>query len=154
MVLDLARPQDTLRLGRCLGKILRAGDMVGLWGGLGVGKTTLARGVITMYHPEFFVPSPTFGLVHTYSWGETELWHVDLYRLEGATPDLGLEEAEGILLVEWAERMERTEENMEFWKERLDIHLKERDGARQAQLEGHGERGQELAKKIMRAWVS
>ena len=99
----------TLALGARLADTLRAGDVVSLSGDLGAGKTTLARGLIQSRLGKVEVPSPTYTLVQTYDWGETKLWHCDLYRLE--RPDdiyeLGLDEAmdDCIVLIEWAERM-------------------------------------------------
>src|SRR5262245_18780549 len=86
--------------GRRLARMLRRGDVVALKGGLGVGKTTLARAIVAGLSPDSGdVPSPTFTLVQTYpaalSDGPAELWHFDLYRLD--RPDqvyeLGIEEA-------------------------------------------------------------
>ncbi|MEO5375594.1 MAG: tRNA (adenosine(37)-N6)-threonylcarbamoyltransferase complex ATPase subunit type 1 TsaE [Alphaproteobacteria bacterium] len=98
-------------LGRALGAVLRAGDVVALRGDLGVGKTELARAVVrAALGPDEEVPSPTFTLVQTYDMpGAVTLWHMDLYRLEkaGDALELGIEEAfaEGICLIEWPERL-------------------------------------------------
>jgi tRNA threonylcarbamoyladenosine biosynthesis protein TsaE len=102
----------THAFGRRLATLLRRGDAVALKGGLGVGKTTLARAIVAGLSPESGdVPSPTFTLVQTYpialSDGPAELWHFDLYRLD--KPDqvyeLGIEDAlaEGVSLIEWPE---------------------------------------------------
>jgi tRNA threonylcarbamoyladenosine biosynthesis protein TsaE len=111
-LLDLAA---TAAFGRRLAKLLRRGDVVALKGGLGTGKTTLARAIVAGLSPGVEeVPSPTFTLVQTYPvalrGGPAELWHFDLYRLE--RPDqvyeLGIEEAlaEGVSLIEWPELAE------------------------------------------------
>ncbi|MBM2575831.1 tRNA (adenosine(37)-N6)-threonylcarbamoyltransferase complex ATPase subunit type 1 TsaE [Jannaschia sp. Os4] len=113
-VVDLPDADATAALGARLADGLRPGDAVTLRGGLGMGKTHLARACIHALQrsagtaPEE-VPSPTFTLVQTYEVGGTEVWHLDLYRL--ATPDeaweLGLEEAleRAICLIEWPERL-------------------------------------------------
>ena len=89
--------------------VLRPGDVVRLSGGLGAGKTTLARGLIQSRLGEVEVPSPTYTLVQTYDWGSEELWHCDLYRLERPEDayELGLVDAmeDCIVLIEWADRM-------------------------------------------------
>jgi tRNA threonylcarbamoyladenosine biosynthesis protein TsaE len=111
-VIDLPDLAATDAFGRRLAIGLRRGDVVALAGGLGVGKTTLARAIIAGLSPESEeVPSPTFTLVQTYPValgdGPAELWHFDLYRLD--RPDqvyeLGIEEAlaEGVSLIEWPE---------------------------------------------------
>ena len=101
----------TERLGAALAARLRPRDTVALEGGLGAGKTTLARAILRAASaaPDLVVPSPTFTLVEVYDTPKGAFWHFDLYRLE--TPEqvfeLGWEEAraDGIVLVEWAERL-------------------------------------------------
>jgi len=105
---DLAATQ---RLGLFLANHMQAGDIVALEGGLGAGKSELARAIIRHLCPdEDDIPSPTFTLVQTYE-PETlpQLLHFDLYRLE--TPEdafaLGIEDAfvDSICLIEWPERL-------------------------------------------------
>lgn len=87
------------------------GDLVALQGGLGAGKTTLARAVLRAAtgDPALIVPSPTFTLVEIYDTPRGAFWHFDLYRLEAAEQvlELGWEEArvDGVTLVEWPERL-------------------------------------------------
>lgn len=103
--------QTTEALGATLAARLRPGDVVGLRGELGAGKTTLARAILRAAagDPDLIVPSPTFTLVEVYETPRGTYWHFDLYRLE--TPEqvyeLGWEEAlsEGIVLIEWPERL-------------------------------------------------
>ncbi|HLB07830.1 MAG TPA: tRNA (adenosine(37)-N6)-threonylcarbamoyltransferase complex ATPase subunit type 1 TsaE [Alphaproteobacteria bacterium] len=99
----------TEALGARLAAVLESGDVVGLKGPLGSGKTTLARAVIAALGGTEEVPSPTFTLVQIYELARGPLWHVDLYRLERAEDalELGLEEAlaEAIVLIEWPEKL-------------------------------------------------
>ncbi len=109
--LPLADETATEQLGATLAARLKPGDVVGLKGELGAGKTTLARAILraAMDDPALIVPSPTFTLVEVYETPHGTYWHFDLYRLE--TPEqvfeLGWEEAraEGIVLLEWPERL-------------------------------------------------
>lgn len=105
-------PDDvaTTALGALLATLLRAGDTVLLNGGIGAGKTHLARAFIqAKLGRAEEVPSPTFTLVQTYDADDCEIWHADLYRL--SHPDevleLGLEAAfeTGICFIEWPERL-------------------------------------------------
>jgi tRNA threonylcarbamoyladenosine biosynthesis protein TsaE len=109
--LPLADETATEQLGATLAARLKPGDVVGLKGELGAGKTTLARAILRAAadDPVLIVPSPTFTLVEVYDTPRGTYWHFDLYRLE--TPEqvfeLGWEEAraDGIVLLEWPERL-------------------------------------------------
>jgi tRNA threonylcarbamoyladenosine biosynthesis protein TsaE len=102
----LATEADTLALGARLAGLLSAGDVVGLSGELGAGKTTLVRGLLRALGYEGEVRSPTFNLIQEFA-TEPPVCHVDLYRLETAAQvaDLGLRDYSSfVLLVEWPER--------------------------------------------------
>jgi tRNA threonylcarbamoyladenosine biosynthesis protein TsaE len=99
----------TAALGVRLAAELKAGDLVLLEGGLGAGKTALARAVIRTLvgDPVLEVPSPSFSLVQPYEAYGVPVLHADLYRLrEGREVDeLGLlDRADAIVLVEWPDR--------------------------------------------------
>ncbi len=105
--------EETSSVARALSPDLCPGDAILLEGGLGAGKTHFARALIQArlagagFHEE--VPSPTYTLVQTYSDGEIELLHVDLYRLSGpdAIAELGLDEAfaNAVCMIEWPDRL-------------------------------------------------
>ncbi len=118
-----ASPDETITCGQRIGKLLRPGDVIALYGDLGAGKTTLTRGIATGLGLDADIHSPTFTLIHEHI-GTVPLYHVDLYRLAGAdeVESLGLEEyiyGDGVTIVEWADRMETT-----LPHERLDITLR------------------------------
>lgn len=101
---------ETKRIGSKIGKILKAGDVVTLEGGLGAGKTTMVKGLAKGLgvRSEKKVLSPTFVLVHEYP-GREKVFHIDWYRLKRVTgADAYLAEecfaSEGVTLVEWPER--------------------------------------------------
>lgn len=98
-----------LAFGARLGQALEPGDVVTLSGGLGAGKTTLARGLVQQALPNETVPSPTYTLVQNYDMPKFTLWHCDLYRLEHPDEayELGLIDAMGedVCLLEWPDRL-------------------------------------------------
>lgn len=104
-------PDDsaTAAFGASLAAELAPGDIVVLEGGLGAGKTALARAIIRSLarDPALDVPSPTFALVQPYDTPVGPVLHADLYRLGDPreVDELGLLDNPGaIVLVEWAER--------------------------------------------------
>jgi tRNA threonylcarbamoyladenosine biosynthesis protein TsaE len=109
--MSLANETATAELGAMLAERLRPGDVVGLKGELGSGKTTLARAILRAASgdPDLIVPSPTFTLVEIYETARGSYWHFDLYRLEAPEQvyELGWEDAlaEGIVLIEWPQRL-------------------------------------------------
>ena len=103
----LAHDRDTAAVGAQLAAHARRGDVIGISGPLGVGKTTLVRGFLAALGYEKEVPSPSFAIVQPYETLDPPAWHVDLYRLENASEiaELGLDAADdAVLLVEWPER--------------------------------------------------
>lgn len=110
--IEIALPNlaATADFARRLATLLRNGDLVGLAGDLGSGKTTLARDLIAaLSGRDREVPSPTYTLVQTYDCGALTVWHFDLYRVERPADvyELGFEDAlaDGVTLVEWPERL-------------------------------------------------
>jgi len=127
------------RLAAALARWARPGDVLALWGPLGVGKTAFARGFIHALGGVEEVPSPTFTLVQTYEFNGLSVYHFDLYRLERFTDayELDIEDAfsEGVSLIEWPERLGPL-----LPAERLDVMLNFGGsvGARRARLIAHG----------------
>jgi len=101
---DLAAMAD---YGARIAARLRVGDVVALEGGLGAGKTTLGRAILTALGHEGEVPSPTFTIIETYDAPPLRLpvVHSDFYRLKhpGEAREIGLDDyREGaVLLAEW-----------------------------------------------------
>ncbi|HEU0099966.1 MAG TPA: tRNA (adenosine(37)-N6)-threonylcarbamoyltransferase complex ATPase subunit type 1 TsaE [Allosphingosinicella sp.] len=129
-MIRLDGPAATEAMGRRLASKLRAGDAVALFGDLGAGKTTLARGILAGLGHQGDVASPTFPIVIPYEELRIPAWHVDLYRIEDPAEieELALDEGlqDGVVIVEWPERMGRG-----LWSHSLRLILRrEGEGAR------------------------
>ena len=106
---DTHSEEETIELGRKIGRDLPKRCVVLLIGNLGAGKTTLAKGIISGLgagNPEE-VASPTFTLIHEYPGA----YHIDLYRLDTAAQvaTLGLDEIfdrDAVVLIEWGEKFQ------------------------------------------------
>lgn len=103
--------EETLQIGQAIAGGLGPGDVVGLVGCLGAGKTHLVKGIAVGMGvgDGRRVTSPTFVLVNEYA-GRLQVYHIDAYRLYSAAEleSLGFEEmcdAGGVVLVEWADRV-------------------------------------------------
>jgi tRNA threonylcarbamoyladenosine biosynthesis protein TsaE len=136
-----ASPEDTEALGARLGRAARGGELLGLVGDLGAGKTCLVRGLAAGLGTDpDLVHSPTFVIATEYRGGRLPLQHVDLYRCDPPLSDtLFLREAlygPGVAAVEWFERILSVAGD-EF----LLITLRTRAGNERAiRLEAHGTR--------------
>jgi tRNA threonylcarbamoyladenosine biosynthesis protein TsaE len=108
--LTSASPEETEAIGLRLGKLLKQGASVGLYGDLGTGKTTMVRGIATAFGIDRRdVTSASFTIIAEYP-GRCPFFHIDLYRIEkeanldatGIWDCLG---SDGITVIEWAERL-------------------------------------------------
>jgi tRNA threonylcarbamoyladenosine biosynthesis protein TsaE len=104
-LVDLPTAADTHALGRALGELLRAGDVIVLSGPLGAGKTALTQGIGAGLGIADGVVSPTFVIARVHPEGRVPLVHVDAYRLGGLGEiddlDLDVSQAESVTVVEW-----------------------------------------------------
>ena len=85
-----------------------AGNVYGLVGGLGAGKTEFVRGFVAALNPAAEVHSPTFSLVNIYETEKYPVYHFDFYRLTSAAElrEIGFDEycgGAGVCLIEWAD---------------------------------------------------
>jgi tRNA threonylcarbamoyladenosine biosynthesis protein TsaE len=102
-------PESTTALGRAMGAVAAAGDLICLWGELGAGKTHLAKAVGAGLGVTDTITSPSFILMAEYQ-GRLPLFHIDPYRIVSAEDALagGLideRQATGVTIVEWPERL-------------------------------------------------
>jgi len=100
---------ETLAAGRRCGGSAQVGDVFGLTGDLGAGKTHFVKGFASGVGSDAEVTSPTFTLVHEYLGGRLPVYHFDFYRLDSpdAVVRLGFDdylEGDGVCIIEWADR--------------------------------------------------
>lgn len=100
---------ETVEVGKRLGNILKAGDVIWLSGDLGTGKTALTNGIAKALNINDYITSPTFTLVNEYE-GSLPLYHFDVYRISDSDEmfDIGFEEYinnGGVSVIEWGEQI-------------------------------------------------
>lgn len=149
----VTRSSDESReLGRALGRLLEAGDLVALYGDLGSGKTVLAQGISVGLGYDGYVSSPSFIVVNEYA-GRVPILHVDLYRIHDPAEieDLGYRElffGDGVAIIEWAERAR------EFLPdERLDIRISiDAPDMRTLVFDARGDRHVRVKSALLKLW--
>lgn len=146
--------EETQALGEALGRLLGPGDVVGLSGEMGAGKTAITQGIAAGLGVREPVSSPTFALVHEYR-GRVPVWHLDTYRVRSLDElvDLSWDDllaGGGVVLVEWPERIAEA-----MPAERLDLLLRYGDGdRRRIEIRPHGERMRRLVEALAASEVS
>ncbi len=103
-------PEETVRIGRQTGRLLKGGDVIAYRGGLGAGKTAFTRGVAEgMGLDPDEVCSPTYGIVNVYE-GDITLCHFDMYRINSpeALASTGFYDYlndDSVIAAEWSENI-------------------------------------------------
>ena len=119
-----------------------------LIGELGSGKTVFTKGFSGALGIEENITSPTFNIIKEYKSGEKELYHMDVYRLEGDTSELGLEEylkKDGVVIIEWADMIAS-----ELPEERLEIRFKiTGEERRTLTIIPYGEKYEDLCEEVL-----
>lgn len=145
-------PAETRRAGELLGELVSPGDVVGLAGDLGAGKTVLVQGIAVGLGVIGHVPSPTFNLLLVHR-APIVLYHFDLYRLDEARQltDIAFYEtleAGGLSVIEWADRFPA-----ELPADRLDVTIDSLDeSTREIRPVGTGPRAHRLARRWLDGW--
>mgnify|MGYP001306399745 CR=1 FL=1 len=110
--MELRSLEDTLSFSKNISKVIKAGDVIFLYGEIGTGKTTFVRFLINHLEVENKVKksdilSPTFNIVYDYQVGKIKIYHYDLYRIKNIKE---LEELDffeninkSITIIEWPE---------------------------------------------------
>jgi tRNA threonylcarbamoyladenosine biosynthesis protein TsaE len=119
--------EESIEFGKYIGSKLHRGDVIAYFGGLGMGKTTITRGIVMGLGLKDDVFSPTFTLSNEYRGEGINVYHFDMYRI------LGMDGLEGIgffdyplednvTIIEWAENVEEifNEDTIRITIERID----------------------------------
>lgn len=140
--------EDTMEIAQNLESEKFPNMIICLNGDLGSGKTVFTKGFAMGLGIEENITSPTFNIIKEYTSGEMDLYHMDLYRLEGDVKNLGLDEyftKNGVVIIEWADMIEEY-----LPEERLDIKFKVIDeDTRVLIFKPHGQKYEELCEEIL-----
>ena len=138
-------PEQTRRIGMRLGSELKIGDVICLQGNLGAGKTTFVQGLAQGWGSIDAVSSPTFIIVNEYRRATGgQIFHLDAYRLESMPEaeelDLDVMLSEGVVIIEWPEKLNGLIPNDRLW---ITLeHIQEEQ--RQMSFKAHGKRYDDL----------
>ena len=110
-IIESFSPEDTLELGRKMGREAQPGDVYTLIGDLGVGKTVFTQGIAEGLEIDESICSPTFTIVQVYEDGRMPFYHFDVYRIGDIEEmdEIGYEDyfyGEGLCMIEWANLIE------------------------------------------------
>ena len=110
-IIESFSPEETLELGRKMGREAQPGDVYTLIGDLGVGKTVFTQGLAEGLEIEESICSPTFTIVQVYEEGRMPFYHFDVYRIGDVEEmdEIGYEDyffGEGLCMIEWANLIE------------------------------------------------
>ena len=110
-IIESFSPEDTLELGRKMGREACPGDVYTLIGDLGVGKTVFTQGIAEGLEIDEAICSPTFTIVQVYEEGRMPFYHFDVYRIGDIEEmdEIGYEDyfyGEGLCMIEWANLIE------------------------------------------------
>lgn len=101
--------EETIELGKKIGRLLTKGDVIAMQGTLAAGKTTITKGIAESLGVTDTITSPTFCIISEYS-GKMPLYHMDVYRLDGGEDfiNLGTDDmiyGDGVSIIEWSEKI-------------------------------------------------
>lgn len=138
---------DTIELAQNMESEKFPNMVICLNGELGSGKTVFTKGFANALGIEETVTSPTFNIIKEYD-GELPLYHMDVYRLDGNTEGVGIEEyfsKGGVIIIEWADTIKDI-----LPENRLDIKFKiAGENSRVLVITPHGKEYEELCEAVL-----
>ncbi len=145
--IQIQNRQETADFGLKLGALLEPGMCITLSGDLGAGKTTLTKSIGKAIGVTKTINSPTFTILKIYH-GNFPLYHIDAYRLEGISQDLGFEEmidGDGVCIIEWPNYLQ---DQLPDQYLSIEIH-NGIDENRTFEISAHGSRYEQLLEKLI-----
>lgn len=142
--------QDTIELAENIESEKFANMVICLQGDLGSGKTVFTKGFAASLGIDETVTSPTFNIIKEYLSGELDLYHMDVYRIDGKVEDLGLEEyyhKNGVVIIEWSDMIKDY-----LPEERLEIKIKiseEDEDTRIILITPYGKKYEDLCEAVL-----
>ncbi|MGO3728712.1 MAG: tRNA (adenosine(37)-N6)-threonylcarbamoyltransferase complex ATPase subunit type 1 TsaE [Enterococcus viikkiensis] len=152
-MITLINTATTEELGKIIGATAEPSDNLVLTGDLGVGKTTLTKGIALGLGIDQMIKSPTYTIIREYQQGRLPLYHMDVYRIEGGADDLGLDdyfEGDGLSVIEWGRQL-----GDYVPEDYLELILSKDEGdenLRRVELTPHGTAAENFQARIMKAW--
>ena len=141
---------DTLELAQNIEREKFPNMVICLEGDLGSGKTIFTKGFASSLGIEETITSPTFNIIKEYTTGEMDLYHMDVYRIDGKVEELGLEEyykKNGIVIIEWADMIKD-----DLPEERLEIKIRiseDSEDVRMITITPYGREYEELCEAVL-----
>lgn len=139
---------ETIKLAQNFESEKFSNMIICLNGELGSGKTIFTKGIANGLGINESITSPTFTIIKEYESGEMPLYHMDVYRLDGNTDGIGIEEyfnKQGIVIIEWANTIKDI-----LPDERLEIKFKVIDeNKRMLVITPYGKKYEELCEAVL-----
>ena len=141
--------QDTIELAQNIESEKFPNMVICLQGDLGSGKTVFTKGFASSLGIEEAITSPTFNIIKEYTSGEMDLYHMDVYRLDGKVDDLGIEyyHSGGVVIIEWSDMIKDY-----LPEERLEIKIKlseEDENTRIFLITPYGQQYEDLCEAVL-----
>lgn len=139
--------EEELRaLGRRVGQLLQAGDVLVLTGDLGVGKTTFTKGLAVGLEIEQMIKSPTYTIVREYE-GRLPLYHLDVYRIGDDPDSIDLDDflyGNGVTVIEWGELLD-----VSLLDDYVQVSIERAGDGREVRFNAHGARSRVLLEELL-----
>ena len=119
--IDLLFENDTKKLANTISKKIKIGDIIYLYGEIGVGKTTFVKYLINSLQKKnnltvTEVISPTFALLNEYQIKQFKINHFDLFRIKSSKEienlNLFTDRSSSITLIEWPQKIKKKPKNL------------------------------------------